>query len=89
MNKEITTVDDATELLEEYSSLEGTELGEYWRQLIDFERYGPFCSDEFMEVWQRELLEEANRVLVEFKIIETEKEVVSKKKIKELIYIGD
>lgn len=59
--------------LEELSSMEGTELGEYWAGLAGLHNRATDCaSDEFLVALEKEMLEQYNWIKENTKIVEVE-----------------
>jgi hypothetical protein len=65
------TIDEMISELEDASSLEGTELGEWWGMLCEMQnRVADFGSDAFRDAWHEAIREEHSRLKEEFELVE-------------------
>lgn len=70
-----TKIEDAISRLEEISNLDGAELGEAWRHLIDLYDYKYCFSTEFNVAVITEIFKQAEESHEKFEIVEVDAEI--------------
>ena len=80
-------IEGAVERLELLSRYEGSEMGELWQLLVSlYESYESYVSPEFLKEIEKEIISEAERSHIEYKLVENESQ--STHKYTTLEYIG-
>jgi len=79
-------IEEAVDRLEDISSYEGTEIGEMWESFVRLYRYREYMSTEMRCILENDIIEEANRSHISYKL--TEREETYTEKVIELEYLG-
>lgn len=75
-------VEDMLDELAEAAGLEGSEVGEAWKALVDSEPAAKYGSSDFEAAWEREVQRQYRHLKENFRLVETEKtQVVKIKKL--------